>query len=393
MKKIRTIIFWVLLISLIGILVGSASAFFLWTLDLVTRYRISNSRIIYFLPLAGLAVGLTYHYFGDRVSKGNNLLIEEFHSPKDVIPLRMAPMVYIGTIISHLFGASVGREGTALQMGGAIADQFTHYFKLTVDDRKALIIIGISAGFASVFGTPIAGAIFALEVFHIRKLQYKYALHSLLAAFVAHYVCLAWGIHHSHYSIPFVPEVSFMNLFWTINAGIIFGLIALLFSKFTHLFTNVSDKIIKYAPLKPFVGGIILVLLYYFFDLNKFMGLGLPSIANSFIQPMPVQDFLIKLLLTAFTIGLGFKGGEVTPLFFIGATLGNALIWFIPLPLPLLVGLGFVSVFAGATNTVVACIVMGLELFGMGSGVYIVIACLVAFLFSGRTSVYTSQKK
>lgn len=343
--------------------------------------------------MAGLAIGLMYHYFGDRVSKGNNLLIEEFHQPKDVIPLRMAPMVFLGTIISHLFGASVGREGTALQMGASIADQFTHYFKLNPDDRKALIIIGISAGFASVFGTPIAGAIFALEVFHIRRLHYKYALHSLLAAFVAHYVCLSWGIGHTNYTIPYVPELSFVTIFWTINAGIIFGLVAYLFSKSTHFITDFSNKLIKFAPLKPFIGGVILVMLYSFFDLNKYMGLGLSGITNSFLMPLPTHDFLLKLILTAFTIGMGFKGGEVTPLFFIGATLGNALIWFIPLPIPLLAGLGFVAVFAGATNTIVACVVMGLELFGLGSGVYMVVACFFAYLFSGRTSVYKSQKK
>lgn len=393
MKSFKSLLFWILLISIIGVITGSASAFFLWSLDLVTQYRISNSKIIYFLPIAGLAIGLLYHYFGDRVSKGNNLLLEEFHRPKDVIPFRMAPMVYLGTIISHLFGASVGREGTAIQMGGAIADQFTHYFKLNADDRKALIIIGISAGFASVFGTPIAGAIFALEVFHIRRLHYKYALHSFLAAFIAHFVCLAWGIHHSHYTIPYVPELSIGTIFWTINAGIIFGLVAYLFSKSTHFFTDFSNKLIKFAPLKPFIGGVILVMLYSFFDLNKYMGLGLSSISNSFITSMPAYDFLLKLILTAFTIGMGFKGGEVTPLFFIGATLGNALIWFIPLPIPLLAGLGFVAVFAGATNTLIACIVMGLELFGLGSGVYMVVACFVAYLFSGKGSVYTSQKK
>lgn len=393
MKDYKSIFFWLLLILAIGSLTGSASAFFLWTLDFVTQYRISNSNIIYFLPLAGFLVGLAYYYFGDKISKGNNLLLEEFHSPKDVIPLRMAPMVYLGTIISHLFGASVGREGTALQMGGAIADQFTHYFKLNNDDRKALIIIGISAGFASVFGTPLAGAIFALEVFHIRKLQYKYTLHSLLAAFVGHYVCLAWGIHHSNYLISYVPPVTFLNVFWTINAGIIFGLIAYLFTKFTHFFADFSIKLIKFEPLKPLIGGVIIILVYYFFDMQKYIGLGLSSISASFIEPMQSQDFLLKLLLTAFTIGMGFKGGEVTPLFFIGATLGNVLVWFIPLPMSLLAGLGFVAVFAGATNTLLACIVMGLELFGIGSGVYMVVGCLTAYLFSGKGSVYTSQKK
>lgn len=392
MAFIKQISFWVFIIIIIGTLAGTASAFFLWTLDRATQFRISHSYIIYSLPIIGLLVGLMYHYFGEKEVKGNNLLLEEFHEPSDVIHIKMAPLVYIGTMLSHLVGASVGREGTAVQMSGALADQATHYFKLTDNARKALIIIGISAGFASVFGTPWAGAVFALEVFHSRKLQVRYFLHSILAAFVAHFVCLSWGIQHSSYAIPYVPALSFINIFWAINAGIIFGLISYLFAKSSHTFSDFFERFIKFPPLRPFIGGLLIVAVYYFFDMNKYMGLGLPTISAAFTEPMNSYDFLIKLFLTAFTIGVGFKGGEVTPLFFIGATLGNVLIWFIPLPFALLAGMGFVAVFAGATNTLFACVIMGLELFGMGSAFYLIISCIVAYLFSGHVSIYRSQQ-
>lgn len=391
MLVIKKYINWVLLIVLISTLSGSASALFLYTLDLVTSYRVNHISIIYLLPFAGLLVGLAYHYFGDRANHGNNLLLDEFHSPKDIIPFRMAPMVYIGTLISHLFGASVGREGTALQMGGSIADQFSKYLNLDEKDRKKIIIIGISAGFASVFGTPLAAAFFALEVFHTRRIKIQYIFYSLISAYIAHYTCLAWGITHSTFIIQNIPAFSLINIFWIINAGVIFGLIAYLFTNFSHFFTDVSTRWIKFPPFRPFVAGLIILIFYVFFDFQKYMGLGIPTIKEAFISPLESKDFLIKLLLTTFTIGFGFKGGEVTPLFFIGACLGNALVWFIPLPVGLLAGLGFVAVFAGATNTLVACILMGVELFGIQTSPFVIIACVLAYLFSGHKSVYASQ--
>lgn len=380
---VRKIISWIIIITLISALAGSSSALFLWLLDVATNYREQHYQLIWFLPIAGLAMGLLYKQYGEGVHLGSKLIYEEFKNPQQVIPFKMAPMVFISTIVSHLFGASVGREGTAVQMSASIADQFTNFFKLSQRDRKMLLVIGISAGFASVFGTPLAASIFAIEVFHERKYEYKFIIHSLLAAYIAHYVCLAWGIHHTAYSIDYIPALSLSNIFWSVNAGLIFGLIAYLYTRFLQLFSKLSTHI-KNMAFRPFIAGLIIICLYYFFDLRKYMGLGLPSISNSFVEQMQAHDFLIKLLLTSFTIAFGFKGGEVTPLFFIGATLGNVLIWFIPLPMSLLAGMGFVAVFAGVTNTPLACILMGVELFGVESVFYIAIACVVAYLFSGK---------
>ena len=382
---------WLLICLTLSVIVGSISAFFLWSLDWVTSWRESHVWIIAFLPVGGLFIGLSYHLFGSSVVKGNNLLLEEFHSPKKIIPLRMAPLVLFGTIATHFFGGSAGREGTAVQIGGAVADRFTKVLKLSDRDRRIVLIAGISAGFASVFGTPLAGAIFALEVLVLGRIRLDAIIPSFMAARLADYFCIVWGITHTQYHITNVAAMTPINLLWCLLAGIIFGLVAMLFSKSTHFWSDLFNSKIKYPPLRPVIGGAVLALVVYLMGTTKYIGLGVPTIVDAFNIDMKSYDFLLKVLFTSFTLGAGFKGGEVTPLFFIGATLGNVLIWFIPLPMSLLAGMGFVAVFAGATNTPIACTIMGVELFGIESGVFIALACSTAYLFSGHTGIYSSQ--
>lgn len=382
---------WLFFSLLVGILVGSASAFFLISLDWATNFREAHTYIIWFLPIAGLIIGLSYYYWGNNVVKGNNQLLEEFHSPKQIIPFKMAPLVLFGTLITHLFGGSAGREGTAVQMGGAIADRFTKLFKLRNRDRKTLLIMGISAGFASVFGTPIAGAVFAIEVLVIGRMRYEAIFPSIMVAVIAHYTCLAYPVIHTQYEILQVPSLTITTFGWTLFAGLLFGLTALLFSKSVKFWTTLFAKYISYAPFRPLIGGLILAIVIWAIGTTKYIGLGIPQIVDAFSVDTAPYDFAVKILFTAFTLGAGFKGGEVTPLFFIGATLGNALVWFIPLPVALLAGMGFVAVFAGATNTPIACTFMGIELFGVDGGIFIAIACITAYFFSGHSGIYSSQ--
>lgn len=382
---------WLFLSAIVGILAGSASAFFLIFLDWVTEWRENHLWIIAFLPLAGLIIGLAYHYWGKEVVNGNNVLLEEFHSPKKIIPFIMAPLVLFGTLITHLFGGSAGREGTAVQMGAALSDQFSKLFRLNENDRKILIIIGISAGFAAVFGTPLAGAVFALEVMFFGKIKSEALLPSLITAFIADFSCTAWNVSHTQYSILTVPDIGIINLLWAALTGIIFGLSSWLFSKSLHFWIKLFKSIIKYAPFRPLIGGIFLAIAIYLMGTTKYIGLGIPVIISAFSEDLNSYDFLLKILFTTFTIGAGFKGGEVTPLFFIGATLGNALVWFVPLPVALLAGMGFAAVFSGASNTPIACTLMGIELFGIESAIFIGLACLISYFFSGHTGIYTSQ--
>ena len=225
---------WSGICLLIGAFTGSASAVFLWTLEWATNYREANVWVIALLPIAGLVIGLSYHYYGESVVKGNNLLLDEYHSPQKIIPFKMAPLVFLGTILTHLFGGSAGREGTALQIGGAIADQFTKIFKLSNLDRKIILVAGISAGFSSVFGTPLAGAIFALEVMVIGRIKFNAMLPSFLAAVFANYFCNLWDIaHHTHYTIAAITAITPATVLWSLLAGMIFGLVSMLFSKST----------------------------------------------------------------------------------------------------------------------------------------------------------------
>jgi H+/Cl- antiporter ClcA len=382
---------WISICVLVGVFSGSASAFFLVALEWVSQIREHNIWIIWLLPIGGFSIGLTYYYLGKDAVKGNNLLLEEYENPQKTIPLRMAPLVLFGTLITHLFGGSAGREGTAVQMGGTIADQFTGIFKLDNSERKTILILGISAGFASIFGTPLAGALFALEVLCFSKITFRSIVLSFLVAYIAYFTVEFWQVKHTLYQIPFVPEMTPKTFLWVILVSVLFGLASMLFSRTTHFWGNLFSKTIKYPPLRPFIGGIVLSITIYFIGTTKYIGLGVPIIVDSFSNPSGFYDFLLKILFTGFTLGAGFKGGEVTPLFFVGATLGSALSLVVPLPIALLAGMGFVAVFSGATHTPIACTFMGIELFGLESGFFIAIACIVAYFTSGSIGIYQSQ--
>ena len=251
---------------------------------------------------------------------------------------------------------------------------------------------GISGGFASVFGTPLAGAVFGMEVLSIGRVELGAMLPCFVAAVVGHLVALAWGAHHTVFRIGVVPEATLSNVVLAMAAGAVFGFTARAFSSTTHAVSSWSKRAIGYPPLRLVAGGAVVASAVFVLGTQRYVGLGIPVISAAFVEPVPSWDFALKFLFTAVTLGMGFKGGEVTPLFFIGATLGNALTHLLPLPLGLLAGIGFVSVFAGCANTPLASTLMAMELFGSSCGIFAAAACLVSYLCSGHSGIYRAQR-
>lgn len=397
---VRHLLRWIPLACYVGIAAGTASAILLASLTYATNLRESHIWLILLLAPMGWLMGLMYRHFGKSVEGGNNLILEQIHNPKDVIPFRMTPLILIGTFLTHVFGGSAGREGTAVQTGASLADQLTRPLRLSPQNRRILLMTGVSAGFGSVFGTPLAGGVFGMEVLAIGAIGYDAIAPCFLAAFVGDLVTRAWepvipGIRHTVYTVSEVPSLNVRTILYASIAGGLFGLVAMLFARTTHAIASSMRRLIRRSELRPVVGGLLVTVAVFgigYAHTNKYLGLGIPTIVAAFHTHLPFYDFAAKLVLTAVTLGTGFKGGEVTPLFFIGATMGNALSSVIPLPSSLLAGMGFVAVFAGAANTPLASTLMAMELFGAEAGAYAAIACILSYLFSGHNGIYHAQR-
>jgi H+/Cl- antiporter ClcA len=384
---------WLLLGSLVGALCGAASALFLWLLDSATQLRAGHQWIVYTLPVAGLAIGWVYERFGQPIKSGSNLVIDTIHDAGPEIPLRMAPMVLIGTVLTHLFGGSAGREGTAVQMGASITDWVSHRLRVSPQVRKHLLAAGVAGGFGSVFGTPIAGTLFGLEFIVLGRIEYDALVPALAAALVGDMTTRGLGIVHTPY--PLAPQVQLTALLvikWLVFALAV-ALTTFAFIELTRLIKKRAEKHVPRLPIRMFLGGLLIVGLWKLVGTSDYLGLGVPTILRAFNDPaLPAYSFALKLLFTALTLGAGFLGGEVTPLFFVGATLGNALAPLLGIPIALAAGVGLAAVFAAASNTPLALSVMAVELLGGGVFPHVLIVCVVAYLLTGHRSIYPAQR-
>lgn len=382
---------WIALGAVSGVLAGVSSFVFLDVLDRITAYRVAHGWLLFLLPVAGLAIGLAYHHLGGRAAQGNALLIDQVHQPSGWVPRRMAPLVLAGTWVTHLFGGSAGREGTAIQMSASLTDTASRLLRLGDDDRRLLLIAAIGGGFGAVFGVPLAGAVFGLEVQSVGRVRYEALVPSLTASLVGDLMVGALGYqHHPRPQLEvalggwLTPKVAV--------AGLVFGLAGAAFAELTHAIRALMTRRVRWMPLRPALGGVAVIALAELFG-RDYLGLSLPLIDQGLAgRPLGFSVFALKILFTAVTLGCAFPGGEVTPLFVIGTTLGAALATPLGLPVTLLAAIGFVAVFAGAANVPLACTIMGAELFGAGAVVPIAIGCVVAYVFSSHRGIYPTQR-
>ncbi|MCA1032256.1 chloride channel protein [Bacillus timonensis] len=391
---------WVFFGSLIGLIVGTTTAFLLETNDYLGEFRERNEWLIALLPLGGIIIGYMYMKYGKVFYNGtlndaaqlNNLVIDSVNGKKNVL-IRMGPIVYLGTFITVLFGGSTGREGAAVQMGSSVAEMVNRLFKLAIVDTKIFLMSGISAAFGAAFGAPITGAVFGMEMSSLGKVRFEALVPCVTASFVGHYTTtIAWEATHEEFIIHALPEHSFIVFAKIFLVSIIFSLLSLSYCQLRHGIQKFSEKFFKQNHMKrAFFGGMVIIVLTLFIGSQDYNGRGLHMLEQSFSEEVPPFAFLAKLVFTAVTIGSGFVGGEAIPLFFMGATLGNALHSIINLPMSFLAALGLIAVFSGGANTPFSAFLLALEMFD-GKGIeFFFLACIISYVFSGHHGLWPSQ--
>ncbi len=384
---------WVVLGTGVGGVCGVASAVFLFLLDQATHWRLQHESIVYTLPVAGLVIGALHARWGASIRGGNNLVLDTVHEGDRRLPLRMAPMVLVGTVLTHLFGGSAGREGTAVQMGASLADAVAHRFRVSPSVRRELLAAGIAGGFGSVFGTPIAGTVFGLEVVCVGRVGYEALVPALVSAVVGDLVTRALGIHHTLYPTPAPLALTPGVLGKWLVFGVAVAGVAVVFVEGVHRLKHRLEKAVPSLPLRMALGGAGVVLLWKAVGTSDYLGLGVPTLERAFVDPhLPPETFALKLLFTAVTLGAGFLGGEVTPLFFVGAALGNVLARLLGLPLELAAGVGLAALFGAAANTPLALSFMAVELLGASVLPHVVIVTVTAYLLTGHRGIYPAQR-
>ena len=381
---------WVLLASVVGVVSGLLSAAFLEALDWATDTRVSHDWIVWLLPVGGLIVGSAYHYLGAGLERGSNLIIEQIHTHTERIPFRLTPLIFGASVVTHLVGGSAGREGAALQLSAGASDPLARILRLPRADRSLMLIAAVAGGFGSVFGVPVAGAVFALEVQRVGRVRYEALVPAFVASIVGDATVRGLGIDHVAYPRLAAPDWG-ISIAWRVALfGLIAGLVALAFVHGVHLVKDVTKRFVPWYPARPVVGGVLLVVLVISCGWRDYQGLSVPLAIEAF-NGSAAGQWVTKLGLTALTIGTGFVGGEVIPLFVIGALTGASFASITGGNIAVFAILGSVAVLAGAANTPLACTMLGLELFGGEGLVLFAIACAAAYATSGHTGIYRTQ--
>ncbi len=387
-----SVIKWFIIAAFVGIVVGFSTSGFLkvleWSISLGSEYRFSFLLLPFSLFLSSLIVK---YLAEDAEGHGTEKVIEAIHKRAGKISLPVVPVKFIATVITIATGGSAGKEGPAAQIGGGLASFLADIFRFDDSDRRKLVICGISAGFSTVFGTPIAGAIFGIEVLFIGNLFYDALFPSFVAGMIGYHVASSLGITYFYNPIEFAPVFSGSFIIEVVFAGTFLGFCSFIFIELLEYLDRLSHKIKVWAPLKGLIGGSLLVVLALLFS-TRFLGLGLDSITDNLSGVGGHwYDFLLKMIFTAVTLNFGGSGGIVTPIFFIGSSSGSFLADVMGLDRATFAAIGLVGLLSGAANTPIAASIMAVELFGAEIAPYAALVCIISYLITGHRSVYPSQ--
>lgn len=382
---------WVIFAVLVGIVVGLCGTAFYFGMSLVTVVRTQNPWLIYFLPIGGLAIVALYHILHDEKDTGTNLVLSAIHSG-DELPFRMAPLIFISTLITHLFGGSAGREGAALQMGGSLGNTLGKLFRFDDKDKHVMIMCGMSAAFSALFGTPMAAAIFSMEVVSVGIMYYAALVPCVISSLIAHGIAYSFGVSNELFLITDIPAFGVMNAVKISGLAVLCALVSILFCVALHQSEHLYKKFFQNPYLRIFVGGCIIVVLTLLVGNQNYNGTGINIIAQCIDGSVHPEAFLLKIIFTALTLGAGYKGGEIVPSFFIGAGFGclfGLVFGFSP---TLCTAVGMTAVFCGVTNCPITSLLISFELFGYDGMPYFLLAIAFSYMLSGYFGLYRSQK-
>lgn len=382
---------WVIFAVLVGIVVGLCGTAFYFGMSLVTVVRTQNPWLIYFLPIGGLAIVALYHILHDEKDTGTNLVLSAIHSG-DELPFRMAPLIFISTLITHLFGGSAGREGAALQMGGSLGNTLGKLFRFDDKDKHVMIMCGMSAAFSALFGTPMAAAIFSMEVVSVGIMYYAALVPCVISSLIAHGIAYSFGVSNELFLITDIPAFGVMNAVKISGLAVLCALVSILFCVALHQSEHLYKKFFQNPYLRIFVGGCIIVVLTLLVGNQNYNGTGINIIAQCIDGSVRPEAFLLKIIFTALTLGAGYKGGEIVPSFFIGAGFGclfGLVFGFSP---TLCTAVGMTAVFCGVTNCPITSLLISFELFGYDGMPYFLLAIAFSYMLSGYFGLYRSQK-
>ena len=381
---------WIALALFIGVVLGLIATAFAYSLSYVTDLRVANPWIVAFLPFAGLLIVFLYNKFGSDVKQGTNSVIASINSDEKMHFI-MTPLIFVTSIISHMFGASVGREGAALQMGASMGHTLAKTLKLDDNDQRILIMAGMSAAFAALFGTPLAAAIFAMEVISVGVMYYAALVPCLVSALTAYNFAKFLGVEYTVYRLDVIPEFTPYTVGMTALMGFLFASVAILICVTLALSERVLGRKFQNDYIRIAVAGAAVILLSFIFRDGSYNGLGLEIIGDALTGKVVWYAFILKLLFTAISLSGGYRGGEIVPSLFIGATFGCFIGGVLGMPPAFCAALGMVAVFCGVTNSPISSILIGVEMFG-GQGLwFFCLAIALSYVLSGYFGIYKSQ--